>query len=406
MNTNTYIKKIIQSEKKRQENSINLIASENYTSQKILSLQASVLSNKYAEGYPDHRYYAGCHYIDKIENIAIKKAKMLFKAKYANVQPHSGSQANQAVYMALCKPHDKILGLKLNHGGHLTHGHKNNYSGYLYTPIYYNVKEKNGYIDYDFINHIIKTHKPKLIITGASAYSRIINWNTIKTIAKTVNAYLLADISHVAGLIAANLYPSPINIADVITSTLQKTLRGPRGGIILTNKTSIIKKINKAVFPGVQGGPAINIVAAKALSLDHAASKNFKNYQKTTIKNAKTLATLLKKKGFNIISNGTDTHLFLINLKNLHLSGNEAEKKLEMANIIVNKNIIPYDEQKPNISSGIRIGTPSITTRGFKTAEIKLLHHWIYKILIKKINPKSIKKHVINLCKKYTIYKI
>lgn len=406
MNTNTYIKKTIQREKKRQENSINLIASENYTSQKILSLQSSILSNKYAEGYPNHRYYAGCRYIDKIEQLAIKKAKILFKAKYANVQPHSGSQANQAVYMALCKPQDKILGLQLNHGGHLTHGHKNNYSGYLYTPIYYNVKEKNGYIDYDLIDQIIITHKPKLIIAGASAYSRIINWNTLKVLAQKVNAYLLADISHIAGLIASNIYPSPINIADIITSTLQKTLRGPRGGMILTNQKSIIKKINKAVFPGIQGGPAINIIAAKALCLNDAASKNFKNYQKTTIKNAKLLTELMKKKGFNIISHGTDTHLFLINLKNLNISGEEAEKKLEIANIIANKNVIPYDEQKPHVSSGIRIGTPSITTRGFKNKEIILLNNWIYKILIKKINPKNFKKHIINLCKKYPIYKI
>lgn len=402
MNTNIYIKKIINQEKKRQENSINLIASENYIDKKILSLQSSIFSNKYAEGYPNKRYYAGCKYIDKIENLAIDKAKKLFNAKYANVQPHSGSQANQSVYLALCNPNDKILGLQLSHGGHLTHGNKNNYSGHFYTPIYYTVK-RNEYIDYNLIYEITKSQKPKIIIAGTSAYSRIINWYTLKNIAKTINAYLLADISHIAGLIISNIYPSPINIADIITSTLQKTLRGPRGGIILTNNEAIINKINKAVFPGIQGGPAMNIIAAKALCLNNATSKKFKNYQKTTIKNAKMLANLMKKNKFLITSNGTDTHLFLVNLKNLNLSGEKAEKQLEKANIIVNKNIIPYDTKKK--CTGIRIGTPAITTRGFKKAEIKFLNKWIYQILIKKTQTKIIKKQVIELCKKYPIYK-
>lgn len=398
-----YIKKLIKLEEQNQEKSINLIASENYINENILKLQSSSLSNKYAEGYSKSRYYGGCKYINKVELYAINLCKKLFKVNYVNVQPHSGSQANQAIYLALCNPKDKILSLYLKDGGHLSHGSKINYSGHFYTPLHYNLNI-NGYINYNHIYEMAIKYKPKLIIAGASAYSRIINWSTIKKIANKTNSFFLADISHIAGLITSNVYPSPVGIADVITSTLQKTLNGPRGGLILTNKRVLINKVNKAVFPGLQGGPFMNIIAAKALCFKYAMSRKFKINQKTTIKNAKLLSTLLKNNGFSIISYGTDTHLFLINLNNINLTGLKAQIMLENVNIITNKNTIPMEQKKSTICTGIRLGTPAITTRGFKSKEIVMISKWITDILIKKVNKKLIKLKIINLCNKFSIY--
>ncbi|HFL8824420.1 MAG TPA: serine hydroxymethyltransferase [Candidatus Azoamicus sp. OHIO1] len=398
------IKNLIKLEKNRQETCINLIASENYISESIINMENSILTNKYAEGYPNKRYYAGCKYIDKIEETAINRAKKLFKVNYANVQPHSGSQANQAAYMSLCKVKEKILGMKLEHGGHLTHGHKINFSGKTYNFIQYGVNKKTGYINYDDIDSLAKEYTPKLIIAGASAYSRIIDWKSLKRIAKKINAFLITDISHVSGLIVSNLYPSPINYADVITSTTQKTLRGPRGGLILTNNKKIGVLLNTSIFPGIQGGPLMNTIAAKACCFKEALTKKFKNYQKQTLINSKYFAECLKYKNFEIISNGTDTHLFLINLKNKKITGINAEKKLETVNIIVNKNVIPNDTLPANITSGIRIGTPAITTRNFRIKEIKKISEWINYILKKKSYKKKIKLKVINLCKNHPMY--
>lgn len=405
MTNDKKIKKIIDLEKNRQETCINLIASENYISKSILNIENSILTNKYAEGYPNERYYAGCKFIDKIEETALNRLKKLFKIKFANVQPHSGSQANQAVYMSLCNIKDTILGMKLDHGGHLTHGHKANLSGKLYKFIQYEINIKTGYIDYDSLEKLAIKHKPKLIVAGSSTYSRIIDWKSINNIAKKINAYFMADISHVSGLIAAKLYPSPAIYSDVITSTTHKTLRGPRGGIIMTNKKFIEKLVNNSIFPGIQGGPLMNIIAAKACCFKEAISKKFKKYQKQTLINAKFMANNLKSKNFNIISNGTDTHLFLINLKNKNITGKYAENILEKANIIVNKNTIPNETLSAKITSGIRIGTPSITTRNFKKKEIKKVSEWIYLIINKKQKIKTIKTNVLKICKLFPIYK-
>lgn len=403
MKKDTEIENLIKLEKKRQKESINLTASENYISKNALKAQGSILTNKYAEGYPYKRYYGGCKYIDKIESIAIERAKHLFKVSYANVQPHSGSQANLITYMSICKPGDKILGMRLKDGGHLTHGHNINYSGKLYKIIQYGVNKNSELIDYNNMEYLAEKYKPKLIIAGTSAYSRIINWKKIKKIAEKNNSILMADISHFSGLIATNLYPSPINIADIITSTTQKTLRGPRGGIILTNNKEIKKKIDISTFPGIQGGPFMHIIASKAVAFKEACKYDFVEYQKQVIKNSKYLSNLLTSNGFKIVTGGTDTHLFLINLNNKNITGYEAEKKLEEANIIVNKNSIPYDTKNPNITSGIRIGTPAITTRGFKMKEIEMIVEWISDILIHNKNPKKIKKDILNFLKKYPI---
>ena len=405
MNSDKKITKIINKEKKKQEENINLIASENYISKNILNLGTLILTNKYAEGYIKKRYYSGCSNIDKIEDLAIKRAKKIFNADYVNVQPHSGSQANQAVLLALCDKNDYILGMKLKDGGHLTHGHNINYSGKIYNTIQYGIDETTGNINYDEVRHLAEIYKPKIIIAGASAYSRIIDWNIFRKIADEVNAYLLADISHIAGLIIAKLYPSPINIADVTTSTTQKTLRGPRGGIILAKKNSLIeKKLNSAVFPGIQGGPLMHTIAEKAAAFKEASYKKFIDYQKQTILNAKYMVNYLKEYKFNIVTGGTDTHLFIIDLKNKNINGKEAEKKLEYANILVNKNCIPNDKKSPNLTSGIRIGTPAITTRGFKIKQIKQISEFINNI-INKNNIAETKKLVIDLCKKFPIYK-
>ncbi|HFL8819541.1 MAG TPA: serine hydroxymethyltransferase [Candidatus Azoamicus sp. OHIO2] len=398
------IKRLILLEQHRQENSINLIASENYMSLDYSKLETSILSTKYAEGYPSKRYYAGCKYIDLIENIAIKTCKKLFNVKYVNVQPHSGSQANQAVYMALCSVYDTILGLNLKHGGHLTHGYSSNFSGHFYHAVGYNLNN-NYYIDYDDIEKQVHDIKPKLIIGGASAYSRVINWKILKNIAKKYNAFLLADISHTAGLIATNIYPSPVAYADLITLTLHKTLRGPRGAVILTNNKNLASLVNKAVFPGIQGGPFMNVITAKSLCFKKAMLNDFHQYQKQVIKNAKDLSYFLQTYGFDIVSNGTDSHMFLINLTNLNLTGIESERKLEKANIILNKNTLPNDLTSSNVCGGVRIGTAAVTTRGFGKNEMVLIADWIYCILKKKNNVYKIKKDVINLCKKFPINK-
>ncbi len=402
--------KLIKLEKKRQENNINLIASENYTSLNIMKAQGSILTNKYAEGYYKKRYYGGCKYIDKIEKIAINRAKKLFNANYVNVQPHSGSQANFAVYNAILKPGDTILGMKLNHGGHLTHGSKINISGKIYNAKLYGLNKKEE-INYNEIEYLAKKYKPKLIIAGFSSFSKICKWKIFKEISKKYNSLLMIDMSHIAGLVAAKIYPNPLKFADIVTTTTHKTLAGPRGAIILAkgNNYKLYKKINSSLFPGIQGGPMMHIIAAKALIFKEALNKKFINYQKKIIKNCKLMCNIFIKKKFKIISNGTETHLFVINLKNKNISGLEAEKILNKININVNKNCIPNDKKNSFITSGIRIGTSAITRRGIKEKLIIKITKIICKILDKKINKKNIKKKkkiILNICKKFPIYNI
>ncbi len=399
--------KLIKLEKKRQENSINLIASENYTSLNIMKAQGSILTNKYAEGYYKKRYYSGCKYIDKIENIAIKRAKKLFNANYVNVQPHSGSQANFAIYNAILKPGDTILGMKLNHGGHLTHGSKINLSGKIYNAKLYKLNKKED-IDYNQVEYLTKKYKPKIIIAGFSSFSKICKWKIFKEISNKYNSILMIDMSHIAGLVAAKIYPNPINFADIVTTTTHKTLCGPRGAIILAkgNNYKLYKKIDSSIFPETQGGPMMHTIAAKALIFKEALNKNFIKYQKKVIKNAKIMSKIFIKKKYKIISNGTETHLFVINLKNKKISGLEAENILNKININVNKNCIPNDKKKPFITSGIRIGTSAITRRGIKEKYIIKITKIICKILNKKnnINIKKNKKIILNICKKFPIY--
>ncbi len=403
------IHKLINLEKRRQENTINLIASENYVSKNILKAQGSILTNKYAEGYYKKRYYGGCKYIDKIENIAIKRAKKLFKAKYVNVQPHSGSQANFAVYNAILKPGDTILAMKLSHGGHITHGSKINISGKIYNSIFYKLNKKEN-INYKEIKLLAIKYKPKLIIAGFSSFSKICNWKKFRKISNINNSYLLVDMSHIAGLVAANLYPNPIKYAHIVTSTTHKTLAGPRGGIILSsiNNKSLYEKINKSIFPGTQGGPLMHIIASKAICFKEALNKNFIKYQKQILKNAKYMTKVFKKNNFKIVSGKTQTHLFLINLKNKNISGHTAEKILNKVNITVNKNYIPDDKKNSLETSGIRIGTAAITKRGIKEKTSSYIAKLICKTLknIKNIKIiKKIKNKIINICKKFPIYK-
>ncbi|CAL4322612.1 serine hydroxymethyltransferase [Buchnera aphidicola] len=398
----------INQEKKRQENHIELIASENYTSKYVMYAQGSQLTNKYAEGYPGKRYYGGCEYVDLVEQLAINRAKELFNADYANVQPHSGSQANFAVYTALLNPGDTILGMKLSHGGHLTHGSSVNFSGKIYNVIAYGV-DKNGEIDYQEISNLAKKYQPKMIIGGFSAYSGICNWSKMRDIADEINAYFVVDMAHIAGLIATNLYPSPINYAHVVTSTTHKTLAGPRGGLILAKNgtDTLYKKINLSVFPGTQGGPLMHIIAAKAIAFKEALEPSFKIYQKQVIKNAQTMVRYFLKKDYQIVSGNTFNHLFLINLANKGITGQEADIALGKCNITVNKNTIPNDLRSPFITSGIRIGTPAVTKRGFKENEVLQVTEWIITILnnIKnKNNLLQIKKEVLDLCFKYPVY--
>ena len=396
----------------RQQNHVELIASENIVSKAILEAQGSVLTNKYAEGYSGKRYYGGCEYVDLTENLAIERAKKLFDCKFANVQPHSGAQANGAVYLALIKPGDTILGMSLNSGGHLTHGAKPAQSGKWFNAIHYEVESKTGLIDYDNVEELAVKNSPKIIIAGGSAYSRIIDFKKFRKICDKVGAYLLVDMAHFSGLVAGGAYPNPLKYADVVTSTTHKVLRGPRGGIILTNNENLIKKFNSAVFPGLQGGPLMHVIAAKAVCFKEALSEDFKEYTKNVIQNAKTLSNSLNKNDFKIFSGGTDTHLMLVDLRDHKVTGKDAELSLGKANITCNKNGIPFDTESPMITSGIRLGTPACTTRGFGFKEFTLIGDLISKV-IKGLsaNPndnakieEEVQKEIIDLCTSFPIY--
>jgi len=401
----------IQKEFSRQQNHIELIASENIVSRAVLETQGSVLTNKYAEGYSGKRYYGGCEFVDIAEDLAIERAKKLFNCNFANVQPHSGAQANGAVFLALIKPGDTILGMGIDQGGHLTHGAAPAMSGKWFNAIAYGVRKDNGLIDYDAVKDLAIKHKPKLIIAGGSAYSRIIDFKIFKDIAKQVGAYLLVDMAHFSGLVAGGVYPNPIEYADVVTSTTHKVLRGPRGGIILTNNEELAKKFNSAVFPGLQGGPLMHVIAGKAVCFKEALSDNFKSYAKSVVENARALSETLKNLGYTIFSGGTDTHLILIDLRPFKLTGKDASDSLGRANITCNKNGIPYDDQKPWITSGIRLGTPACTTRGFSTNEFKtvgLLIDQVLKGLISNNSSqveKEVQEKVKSLCAAFPIYK-
>ena len=403
------LKKALELEEKRQQNNIELIASENYVSPSILELQGSILTNKYAEGYPGKRYYGGCQYIDIFENKAIEYACKLFDVKYANVQPHSGSSANMAVYRALLNNGDKVMGLNLSQGGHLTHGHAINFSGLDYQIIPYNVNPKTELIDYDELRNIALKEKPKMIIAGASAYSRIIDFKKFREIADEVGAYLMVDMAHIAGLVAVGLHPSPIPYADVVTSTTHKTLRGPRGGLILTNNEDIIKKINKVIFPGIQGGPLMHVIAAKAQCFYEALQPNFKDYQMQVLKNTKALSDTLIKEGFRIVSGGTDNHLILVDVKSsVNLTGKEAETILDKINITVNKNTIPNDSESPIKTSGIRLGSPAMTTRGLKEKDFINIGKIISKALKNRDRDdilNGLKEEVLTITSKFPLYK-
>ena len=398
----------ITGEEKRQEEHIELIASENYTSPRVMQAQGSVLTNKYAEGYPGKRYYGGCSFVDVAEQLAIDRAKQLFNADYANVQPHSGSQANAAVYLALLTPGDHILGMSLAHGGHLTHGSKVNFSGKLFNALQYGIRDDNGEVDYDEISDLATQHKPKMIVAGFSAYSRILDWQKFRDIADNVGAYLFVDMAHVAGLVATGHYPSPVNIADVTSTTTHKTLRGPRGGLILAKSNpEIEKKINSLVFPGTQGGPLMHVIAAKAVAFKEAMEPEFKTYQKQVVVNAKALANTMIKRGFKVVSGGTDNHLFLLDLIDKGLTGKEADAALDKANITVNKNSVPNDPQSPFVTSGLRIGSPAVTTRGFTEEDVIALAGWMCDVL-ENINDDAtierVKQQVLAICAKYPVY--
>ena len=401
----------IQSESRRQEEHIELIASENYTSPMVMAAQGTKLTNKYAEGYPGKRYYGGCEYVDTAEALAISRAKELFGADYANVQPHSGSQANTAVYAALCKPGDTILGMRLAHGGHLTHGASVNFSGKIYNAVQYGINPDTGVVDYEEIANLAREHKPTMIVAGFSAYSQVLDWQKFRDIADEVGAYLLVDMAHVAGLVAAGVYPSPVQIADVTTSTTHKTLRGPRGGIILAKANEAIeKKLNSAVFPGGQGGPLMHVIAGKAISFKEAMSDEYKEYQKQVVVNAKAMAKTFLEREIKIVSGGTENHLMLVDLIGKEYTGKDADAALGAANITVNKNAVPNDPRSPFVTSGLRIGTPAITTRGFGEVECVQLAHWICDVLDGLENGNSeqviteVKAKVLDVCGKYPVY--
>lgn len=403
------LEEALELERIRQRDNIELIASENYVSKDVLKLQGSILTNKYAEGYPGKRYYGGCQYVDIFENVAREYACKLFNCKYANVQPHCGSSANMAVYRALLNHGDKVLGMDLSNGGHLTHGHKLSFSGQDYDIISYSVDPVTEEIDYDALEKIAMEERPKMIIAGASAYPRIIDFKRFREIADKCGAYLMVDMAHIAGLVAAGLHPSPIPYADVVTSTTHKTLRGPRGGVILTNSEEIIKKINKVIFPGIQGGPLMHVIAAKAQCFYEALQPEFKEYQKQVVKNMKAMADYLMSKGVKVVSNGTDNHLILVDVKSsFGLSGKMAEKVLDEIHITCNKNTIPFDKESPFITSGIRIGSPAMTTRGLKEKEFKLIGEIIYKSL-SNVDDQNIqsecREKVLDITKKFPIYK-
>ncbi len=400
--------KALEDESRRQEEHIELIASENYASPRVLEAQGSKLTNKYAEGYPGKRYYGGCEFVDVAEELAISRARELFDADYANVQPHSGSQANAAVYMALMQPHETVLGMSLDAGGHLTHGAPINFSGRIYSSVQYGLDLSTGEIDYAQVEALANEHKPKMIVAGFSAYSRTLDWQRFRDIADSVGAYLMADMAHVAGLVAVGEYPSPVNIADVTTTTTHKTLRGPRGGLILAKgNEEIIKALSSRVFPGSQGGPLMHVIAAKAVAFKEAMQPEFKTYQQQVKKNAAHMARTLQERGMNIVSGGTDSHMFLIDLIEKDITGKDADAALGRANITANKNAVPNDPRSPFVTSGLRIGTPAVTTRGFKEAEITELVGWIADIIDnlddEALNAR-VREQVLNICKRFPVY--
>ena len=398
----------IQLESQRQEDHIELIASENYTSPRVMEAQGSCLTNKYAEGYPGKRFYGGCEYVDLVESLAIERAKTLFGADYANVQPHSGSQANGAVFLALLQPGDTFMGMDLGHGGHLTHGSPVNFSGRQYKCIPYKLDLKTGLVDYDEVQRLALEHKPKMIVAGFSAYSQLLDFERFRAIADSIGAYLMVDMAHVAGLVAAGLYPNPVPFADVVTTTTHKTLRGPRGGLILAKANAELeKKLNSAVFPGIQGGPLMHVIAAKAVAFKEALEPSFQRYQEQVLDNAKTMARTFISRGYDIVSGGTQNHLMLINLVSKGLTGKAADAALGRAHITVNKNAVPDDPQSPFITSGVRIGTPAITTRGFKENEARQVANWICDILDDIDNEDKIveiRGKVVQLCKEFPVY--
>ena len=399
----------IQNEERRQEEHVELIASENYTSPRVMQAQGSVLTNKYAEGYPGKRYYGGCEFVDIAEQLAIDRAKALFGAAFANVQPHSGSQANAAVYMALCEPGDVVLGMSLAHGGHLTHGAKPNFSGKLYRAFQYGLDPATGEIDYAEVERLAREHRPKMIVAGFSAYSRIIDWQRFRDIADAVGAYLLVDMAHVAGLVAAGLYPSPVQIADVTTTTTHKTLRGPRGGLILAKANpEIEKKLNSLVFPGTQGGPLMHVIAAKAVAFKEAMEPGFKDYQRQVLANARAMAQVFLDRGYEVVSGGTDDHLFLVSFIAQGLTGKDVDAWLGAANITVNKNAVPNDPQSPFVTSGIRVGTPALTTRGCGEAEARALAGWMCDLIDARgdqAHIDAVKARVLDLCARFPVYR-
>ncbi len=399
----------IQNEERRQEEHVELIASENYTSPRVMQAQGSVLTNKYAEGYPGKRYYGGCEFVDIAEQLAIDRAKALFGADFANVQPHSGSQANAAVYMALCEPGDVVLGMSLAHGGHLTHGAKPNFSGKLYRAYQYGLDPATGEIDYAEVERLAREHQPKLIVAGFSAYSRVVDWQRFRDIADAVGAYLLVDMAHVAGLVAAGLYPSPVRIADVTTTTTHKTLRGPRGGMILAKANpEIEKKLNSLVFPGTQGGPLMHVIAAKAVAFKEAMEPAFKDYQRQVLANARAMAQVFLDRGYDVVSGGTDDHLFLVSFIAQSLTGKEVDAWLGAANITVNKNAVPNDPQSPFVTSGIRVGTPALTTRGCGEAEARDLAGWMCDLIDARGDQAvsdQVKAKVLDLCARFPVYR-
>ncbi|MAD28608.1 MAG: serine hydroxymethyltransferase [Woeseiaceae bacterium] len=398
----------VQHETRRQEEHIELIASENYASPRVMEAQGSVLTNKYAEGYPGKRYYGGCEFVDVAEQLAIERAKKLFGAAYANVQPHSGSQANTAVFLALLEAGDTILGMSLSEGGHLTHGASVNFSGKLFNAVQYGIDPETGLINYEQVEALAKEHQPRLIIAGFSAHSRVVDWQRFRDIADDVGAYFLVDMAHVAGLVASGHYPNPVNIADVVTSTTHKTLRGPRGGIILAKENeTLTKKFNSLVFPGIQGGPLMHVIAAKAVAFLEALDPEFKLYQAQVIANARAMANTLMERGYSILSGGTDNHLILVSLVDKGITGKDADATLSRANITVNKNTVPNDPCSPFVTSGLRLGTPAITTRGFGTKESEQIAHWIADILTD-LNDESmvenVRAKVLTLCKDFPVY--
>ena len=398
----------LEGERRRQEDHVELIASENYASPRVLAAQGSVLTNKYAEGYPGKRYYGGCEFVDVAEQLAIDRAKQLFGADYANVQPHSGSQANAAAYFALAQPGDPILGMSLDHGGHLTHGAKVNFSGKFFRAAQYGIRPENGEIDYAQVQRLAEEHRPKLIIAGFSAYSRVVDWARFASIARAVGAYFVVDMAHVAGLVAAGIYPNPLPHADVVTTTTHKTLRGPRGGLILARANDeVTKKLNSMVFPGTQGGPLMHVIAAKAVALKEALQPEFRDYQRQVLSNARAMAARLAQNGYQIVSGGTDNHLFLMSLADRNITGKEADAALGRANITVNKNAVPNDPRPPMVTSGLRIGTPASTTRGFKEREVEQVADFITEVLdaegaaavVDRVRPR-----VLELCRRFPVY--